>query len=86
MADKVKPGQKQQYFWTKYLDKRAAAKANRRESSIPKAPTSAADKRNLILCVIIVIAVPIVFEVLTAISNKPAPRAPGSPPPVDLSK
>jgi hypothetical protein len=86
MADKGKPGAKQQYFWTKFLDKRAAAKANRRESSIPKAPMSNEDKRNLIICAAIVIAIPIVFVILTTISNKPPPKVPGDPPTAESSK
>ena len=80
MADKVKSDVKQAYFWTKILDKRRASKANARHSSIPKAPVSAEDKRNLIIAGAIVIAIPIVFVILTQLSNKPAPATPGTPP------
>ena len=86
MADKVKPGAKPEYFWNKFLNKRRAAKANVRESSMPKAPMSIEDKRNLIIAGAIVLAIPIVFFILTSISNKPPPKVPGAPPTADSGK
>lgn len=86
MADKVKPGAKPEYFWNTFLNKRRAAKANRRESSIPKAPMSAEDKRNLIIAGVIVFAIPIVFMILHTLSNKPPPKVPGAPPTADSGK
>ena len=86
MADKVKSDAKQEYFWNKYLNKRRAAKANKRESSIPKAPMSMEDKRNLIIAGAIAIAIPIVFVILTSLNNKPAKAEPGSPPAAESSK
>jgi len=86
MADKVKPGAKPEYFWSKILNKRKNEKLNRRESAIPKAPMSAQDRLNLIIAGAIIVAIPIIFVVLSAISNRPVKAAPGSPPATEESK
>ena len=62
-GDKAKGG-KPEYFWTAFMRKRQEAKSGRRESAIPKTPTSKEDKLKLIAAGVMVLLVPIVIYLI----------------------
>ena len=56
----------QEPFWTVWLNKRKAKKANVRESSLPKPVMTKEDRMKLIAVAVIVVLIPVVFIILSA--------------------
>lgn len=75
MADKSdKPKQPQKYFWSAILDKRKAKKANVRESSMPKQPTSREDKLRLIGCGAIIGGIILMIVIMNIVGSANAAK------------
>lgn len=66
-------GDASKYFWNVYLDKKRAAKANIRPSSLPKQPMSKEDRMKLIGCGVLVLMVPIILIIINIIGSHAPP-------------